>query len=399
MINMQWISRRGAIRAAAAIAAFVVITGTWTSTDLVAVTKTPVSAHVGSSAPKLTQKQWRLLFHAAAKRIVSLRLQAVITTRMYMSKSELEVSNKFDKQTFPPGGWKRYKKQPPIPGWNATGYSTQTEQVHLDWDIPAQMINARNIMVQGLNPQAQRAITGNTMPTIGIWVVGRRLEWYAYLLNGTWMVSIHRRSGVRSQELQPIRRSIFGLSTLMLAVNPWVLPGIELPHKHRLLEQKYNPATGRIELIYRAYYKNGKPVLVTLKNGFRGQVEEHYTMTLSNGLRVYRRVDYLVLGSKRKRIREFDFRKQRKAGGVWFPTWIRERVWGSSLRLEIDVIMKISQLMVNKKFPPGTFRYSPPFGASVYDGLTHTSYYVGSKNPILPPAAPTVGAGGKGGGR
>ncbi len=350
-----------------------------------------------ATPPRLTQQQWHSLFRAAAKRITSLRVNAIITRRSYFSKLQAQLQEKtwktFKKDgTFSPSHWRQIKRLGAVPGWTAPGYVSSTAQVLLDWDIPGRLVNARRIRILHLPPNELRLLMHGDPWRIAIWVVGRHRTWFAYPGGKAWMVTVRRGSSAGLGYRWLNRSSTFGLAYLKYAVNPWA-PFASDRFTYKLLKQKYHAATGRIELDY-ACLLNGKPVAIAFKNGFRGRLEDRYTLKLTGGLRVYRRVSDVVNGSGREPGYDYSFRSFKKTGGIWFPTRIRERVWNMKPRLVLDTHIRISHVAVNHKFPPRTFRYLPPFGAHVDDEVAHRSYYVGSVVPGVPPAAPGEGTGG-----
>ena len=348
------------------------------------------SGDAGRRIPaKLNQSQWRFVFKAAARRIVSLHLAALITTRTYLSRSQISALDDIRRKTMTPGEWERYqRKYNPVlvPGFNFPGYGTQVTSVHLKWEIAPRRIYAKRIFVFGGNRRQLRELRASG-PEIAIWVVGQNREWYARLGNGTWSVSIHRPNGAWASARWPERYSTFGLKDIVHAVDPWRPFSKHIHQSHRLIKQKYNPQTGIIKLVY-CDLRKGKPVVVSGGGGLRGKWEVRYDLKLAGGLRVYSKTADVVEGSTRVPMYELSFRRFQKSSGVWFPTRIRERLWsGRQLkRMEFDAKVKIQHLIVNEIFPRHSFRYVPPFGASVYDGFTKTSYYVGSRHPNVPPA-------------
>ncbi len=366
----------------------------------------PDPQHTARSAegtpPRLTQEQWHSLFRAAAKRITSLRVNAIIIRRSYFTRFQMRLQNKtwraFKKNgTFSPSHWKQLKQLGAVPGWTVPGYMSSTAQVQLDWDIPGRLVNARRIRILRLTPEETQLLMDGDPWKIAIWVVGRRLAWFAYPGAGTWRVTVRKRSSEWSQYRWLNQSSTFGLTFLKYAVNP-LAPFASGRFTHRLLHQKYHPATGKIDLDF-ACLVNGKPVTVAMENGFHGQLEDHYVLKLAGGLRVYRRVSDVVNGTGREPGFDYSFRSFKKTGGIWFPTKIRERIWNMETRLVLDTHIMISHVAVNNKFPPHTFRYSPPFGAHIDDKVTHRSYYVGSTNPSVPPAMPNERTSGTRGGK
>jgi len=342
--------------------------------------------------PQLTQRQWNSLFRAAAKRVTSLSVDAIIRRLNYFSRSQsrrqVQTWRTYKKNgIFSPSHWQEIRRLGAVPGWTAPGYASSTEKVLLDWDIPGRLVNARRIRVFNLRPKELQLLMGSDPSKIAIWVVGRRLAWLAHPGDGAWAVTVRKRSSEWLRYRWLNNSSTFGLSDMEYAVNPWAHLASER-FTYRLLQQKYHLATRRIELDF-ACLLNGKPDTVALGNGFHGQLEDHYVLKLAGGLRVYRRVSDVVNRSGQEPGFDYSFRSFKKTGGIWFPTKIRERIWNMEPRLVLDTHIRISHIVVNNKFPPHTFRYSPPFGAHVDNKVTHRYYYVGSTNPAIPPAMPS----------
>ena len=358
---------------------------------------------VASMPPRLTPAQWDDLIKAADKRITSLRLRAIIRLRSYTTNSQAEGNNKILQKILSPQAWQFYKHNyGSIPGQSAAGYNVQPIEVQLDWNIPARQINARTIWLGvqtiGLGGQIQKE------PMINIWVVGQRLEWYASFSHGIWSVYLDKLYSSWAQQKWSSWWSTTGPADIKIALVPFRASFSRWPKgrphfKRRLILQNYDPSTGLIQLAYEEFYK-GKPRTIS-SGGMHGKYEEYYQLKLSGGLRLYRKVIYLVNSFQRVPQEEFDFRRFRKSGGVWFPTRIHGRGWGGKYlkRLEIGETIRVSHLAVNKIFPPRTFSYSPPFGARVYDGLTKKTYIAGSYNPNSPltkkPGRKNVRGGGK----
>ena len=362
---------------------------------------TPSSA--ASMPPRLTQAQWDALFKAADKRITSLRLRAIIRLRSYTTKSQAEWLNKQMRKALSPKAWQFYKhKYGSVPGHGAAGYGVQLMEVQLDWNVPERLINARTIQfgVQtlGLGGEVRKS------PRITIWVAGRRLEWHATFFHGIWAVSLYKRNSAWARQRWSNWWTASGSADIAYARSPFAASfsrgtrGTKTGHFHissHLIRQKYDPSSGIIQLVYELFHKR-KPLAI-FRGGLHGRVEVYYNLKLAGGLRLYRKAVEVVYGFQRVLKSEFDFRRFRKSGGVWFSTRIRDRAWGGKefKRLEQDETIKISHLAVNRIFPPGRFQYTPPFGATVYDGRTNKTYVVGLNNPGVPPAAPGEGAGGK----
>lgn len=321
-------------------------------------------------ASDLTPAQWQALFRTAAKRIVTLQVQAIIRSRIYTTKTEAKMANEQMRLHDPKKWWKSER--------TVSGYRMTTRLVRLTWEIPDRLVYARRIQIGGYLDELPSGKLKKGLSNASIWVVGRKSVWYADPGPGWWGVWINKRQSARAQMMWPLRSQVFGLSDLAMVWTPFLH---STPIRFRLIRQKFDPATGLSSLTF-------GEIKSTFSNGI-GKGRFFYELKLSGGLRIYRETFETIRGPHGNRIIiEGDFARFRKSSGVWFPTRIRERTWLSDGRVYSDDRLTISHLAVNKIFPPHTFRYTPPFGAGVYDERTSPGsfYYIGSKNPNVPPS-------------
>jgi hypothetical protein len=331
-----------------------------------------------TTEPKLSQSQWDSLFRAAAKRIASIEMKAVVEGRGYITKAQANASNDLSRRRNP-GAFHRI----------SAGYTkSQRRRVSLKWNVPAGLLYARTIGLAG---------TSST-PVGSIVVYGRRSAWWSQVFPSGCSVYISRRGSSWSNSMWGMWYNDFGLITLHDAWTPLQMISGEPPPYHAnrryLISQKYDPATGLIKLVY-VRLKHGKPVDTPTfipRWGVRGIAEGLYTLKLRGGLRIYQKLIEVVTGHRQIPQSEADFSRFKRINGIWFPMKIRDRFWfhrDGALRLAYDDRLKISQIAINRVFPKRTFRYTPPFGARVVDLRTDppTQYFVGSKNPLLPPSA------------
>jgi hypothetical protein len=320
----------------------------------------------------MTESQWNAVFRSVAKRIVSLHLRMILHQRIYETRTMAERMAK-----------ELGQKQPKLERLlnTAAGYRETTKLVRLKWDIPDGLVFAKKIQIGGYVDVGPGGKRRRGIPHAAIWVVGHQSVWKAWPGGGGWSVSIFKRSSSWWQQDLPLASQDWGLDDLRtIWLTPW--QNMSSTAKYRLVKQSYDPSTNMINLQY--LLLNPTHPSGTEKYEFRCELK------LVGGLRIYRAVEEAVGGPNgRVRYQESDFRRFRKSNGVWFPTRARERMWiGDSNRIYYDDRLTVSRVAVNDVFPPHTFRYTPPFGAMVTDSRTRPAsvYFVGSKNPGVPPA-------------
>lgn len=344
----------------------------------------PAALPAAAAPPGLSQPQWDRLFRTEAKTVSTLRLRVVIHSSTYLGRAQARSLNDLSRR--------RTAVHPQV---FRVGYTGSTSSVSLRWDVPTSFLRARKIGAYGASK-----------PQASILVCGRRSVWHAIAEPSGWRVDIYRRSSAPFVQRWRDWRGSFGLAVLENAWTPLEIAygsasGDEgAPSNRRLISQRYDPSTGLVKLVY-ACLRGGEAIRAAAaypRWGMKGLLEARYRVGVNGGLRVYRKALDVVDGSKHTPMYEMACRRFRKSHGIWFPTRIRYRVWvhmDGSNRLYSDTRLKISRLSVNSTFPPGTFRYVPPFGAQVYDMRREPTsvYFVGSKNPNVPPA--TLPAGGR----
>lgn len=341
--------------------------------------------------PRLTQARFESLLRATAKRIATLRLQAVIRRQFYITRAMARQTTNGVRRMFPPQ----------LQAYTApAGLIIRSQLVRFEWDVPAGLVTARKIQVGGevdVGPGG-KLLTG--LAHASIWVVGRRLFWHAFPGGGVWNVTVGRRSSAWFTRIWPGEFRILGFSDISMYWVPFATPMVpangltKLPLGYRLASQKIDRSTGLIRLRYLELYKGRVHRVPGV-----GTCEYLYVLRLAGGLRIYHKV-YEAVGGPKGTIRFFeaDFKKFVRSGGVWFPRRIHERSWPhGGGRAFPDETITIKHVVVNGTFPPHTFRYEPPFGAMVTDARTKPAsiYFIGSKNPKVPPTTtPAAGTNG-----
>ncbi len=207
-----------------------------------------------ATRPRLTQVQWESLLRAAAKRIVTLRLQAVIRRQFYITPAMARQTTNGVRRMFPPQ----------LQAYTApAGRIVRSQLVRVDWDVPAGLVYARKIQVGGevdVGPGG-KLLTG--LAHASIWVAGRRLFWHAFPGGGVWNVTVGRRSSAWFTRAWPSQFRNLGLSDISMYWVPFgtpIVPAIGVA-SYRLASQVIDRSTGLITLTYLELYK-GKVNLV-----------------------------------------------------------------------------------------------------------------------------------------
>ena len=343
----------------------------------------PAASHTLAAA------QWKALLRDAAKRISTLRLQAAFRRQLYISPAVARQLKDGLERGFPNQSFKDFHPR--------VGRVVRSQLIHLDWAVARGLVNVRRIQTGGVIAFGPSGKLRSGLTRASIWVVGRRFYWWAYPGGGVWNVSVGRRNGAWFTGAWPYTSRDLGLFDISVYWVPFATPIVpavgltKLPLSYRLASQKIDSSTGLIRLRYIELY-DGK---VNRVPGI-GTCEYLYVLRLAGGLQIYHKIWEAVGGPKGTiRFFEADFKKFVKTGGIWFPTRIRERNWPNGAKhAQPDDTITIKHVVVNGSFPRNTFRYTPPFGAMVTDTRTkHASiYFVGSKNPKIPPTTvPAVG--------
>ena len=364
----------------------------------------PVAPALAATAkpPMLTQAQWAAVFQAYARKIRALSVRATFVTRYYISGREIRNLRAIIQKSDP-----KHLRQAMVgetPGWH-----TQTEAANLKWDVSGRLVNLTSV-----NTGLYYLPDGTPDPNahVQVWVIGRKKVWSAYPDGGgpgrEWRVDLYNRQGKSGSDWRsawngvqfsnPEMQSLESLWTQFKTPflyepagwrkNGWFrkFPPGKGPLHYRLISQKTDPGNGHVKLVY-AEVQGGNPLKITNPGGNKWVQEIRYDVKLVGGLRVYRESSVLVGPQGKVPDWQNAFSIFVRNHGIWFPRFIRERLWSGSpakrRHLSFEDRVAITRLSVDPKFSPGTFVSTLPFPSDVWDHV-HRVEYDTAPTPFAP---------------